>query len=115
VLQELDRPLGVLLVEPAAVPELDRDRKVETRSSLEDELTRLVRRKDPFRKLDEDRTQLARRDHGVERLAELRVDGVEHLGGQVLVIDPRLLRQVAAQLFTNRLGQTCHLGRLYRN
>ena len=115
VLQELDRSLGVLLVEPAPVPELHRDGQVETLPGLEDELTCLVRRKHPFRELDEDRAQLSCLDQRLERFAELHVHRVEQLGRHVLAIDALLFRQLAAQLLSNRFGQPSHLRWLTRH
>src|SRR5207245_10010642 len=78
-------------------------------------VTDTVQGTSPFAKPPEARSQTGRPDQRRERLAELRVDGVEQLGGQVLAIDPLLLRQLASQLFTNRLGQTRHLGGLTRH
>src|SRR5215471_21803638 len=83
VLQESDGPFRVLLVEPASMPELDRDRKRDPLAGLEDELARLVRGKNPFRELDEDRAHLARVCQRLERLAEVLVDLVEKVGRQI--------------------------------
>src|SRR2546430_15977533 len=73
VLQEANCALGVLLVEPAAMSELHRDRKVQALPRLEDQLARLARREHPLRKLDEDGAELVRLDQRLERVAELPV------------------------------------------
>src|SRR5437016_5972498 len=87
VLQETDGAFSVLLVEPAAMAELDRDRKVQTLPGLEDQLARLVRWEDPFGKLNEDRAELFRLDQRIERVAELLIHGVQQLARQVLAVD----------------------------
>src|SRR5256885_5844933 len=69
VLQEANCALGVLLVEPAAMAELDRDRKVQALPGLQDQLARLAPWEHPPRKLDEYGAELVRLDQRLERIA----------------------------------------------
>src|SRR5205809_2030378 len=115
VLQESHRALGVLLVEPAPMAELDRDRQRQARASLEDQLPRLAGWKHPLRKLDEDRTQLFGFDQRLERASELLVYRVEQLLRHVLAVDALLLLQLVRQLLLDRLRQARDLGRLARH
>ena len=94
VLQELDRPFRVLLVEPAAVPKFDRDWEIQALPRLEDELACLGGRKDPLWKLDEHGTKLAGFDQRLERTAKLLIDRIEQLTRHVLAIDALLLDEL---------------------
>src|SRR5438270_9010108 len=87
VLQEPNRALGVLLVEPAAMAELDRDGKVQALPGLEDQLASLARWEHPLRKLDEDGAELVRLDQRFERVSELLIHRIEQLVRQILAVD----------------------------
>src|SRR6185369_9516853 len=96
VLQEPQRPLGVLLVEPGRVPELDRDAqamRLERRLRLADRVAVLGRGEEPLRVLEEDGAQLAVLRERREAVREGAPDLGEELAGQVLGVQPRLLRE----------------------
>ena len=108
-----DRPLGVLLVEPRPVAELDRGLPaVEPLDGLLDRRPVLGRRVHPARVLEEDRAELAALGERGEPLPEHRPDRVLELGRQVLGVDPRLRPQVVGQLVADRLRQPLRLGPL---
>ena len=92
--------------------ELHGDRKLQTAARLEDQLARLMRRKDPLRKLDEDRPQLACLDQRLKGFPKLPIHRVEQLAWHIFAVDPFLLLQLSGQLFPDRFRQPGLLGRL---
>src|SRR5256885_14305738 len=114
VLQEANCALGILLVEPAAMAELDRDRKVQALPGLEDQLARLARWEHPLRKLDEHGAELVRLDQRFEGVPELLIHRIQQLARQVLAVGAFFLLQLRPQVLLDRLWQAGHLGRLPR-
>ena len=116
VLQEAQRPIDVLLVEPGRVPELDGDRDpLEAPLSVEDRVAVLGRGEEPARVLEEHRAQLAALPEGLQALSKLPPELVEELGRKLLAVNPRLGAQVVGHLLPQGLWQALRLGGLARH